>query len=263
MVTAGQASPRLRAVLPVLVVLVAGVAAAVSCAAHRPTVLLYGDSLADEAQHWFAASFPDSVRVEVHVLGGTAICDFLPGLPAELKRTRPVAVVFEFAGNGVTRCTQPTPGTAATVEQLVTRYRGDAASATRLVVAAGATAWWMGAPVNRDPTADIGNTAVRAVYQALPAQFPAARYVDAGAAVERAGQFTETLPCLPVEPCAHVGAGNENPVRAPDGGHLCPAHQPSSDACPVWSSGAFRFGMAMAEPVIRSLHLQPRRLTGS
>jgi hypothetical protein len=46
-----------------------------------------------------------------------------------------------------------------------------------------------------------------------------------------------------------------NIVRAADGTHFCPAPvtvvRGVTGACPVWSSGAFRFGTAMAEPLIR------------
>jgi len=232
----------------------------VACTGGRHVaVLLYGDSLADEGQHWFEASFPSSVKVEVHVLGGTAICDFLPQLRGDVARARPAAVVFEFAGNAVTRCTQPAPAVAATRQQLDERYRADAATATRLATAIGGEAWWMGAPVNRDPGAEIGNGDIRAIYQGLARQYPRTHYVDAGAAVERDGQFTATLPCLPEEPCARVD-GNENVVRADDGGHLCPSHQLFTDTCSVWSSGAYRFGRAMALPVLASLQLPPARV---
>lgn len=222
----------------------------------RRSVLLYGDSLADESQRWFVTSFPPSIHVEVHVLGGTAICDFLPEMAGDVARTRPVAVVLEFAGNGLTRCTQPTPGQGADRQQLQDRYRQDAAAATKLLTDAGATVWWMGAPVNRDPTADIGNAEIRAVYAALPPRFARTHYVDAGRAVERDGQFVETLPCLREEPCAHIN-GTDNVVRSADGGHLCPQHTATVDTCPVWSSGAYRYGRAMAEPVLDALNLTP------
>jgi hypothetical protein len=52
-----------------------------------------------------------------------------------------------------------------------------------------------------------------------------------------------------------------NVVRAVDGTHFCPvpsdAVQAVAGDCPVWSSGAFRFGTAMADPVIRDLHRRP------
>jgi len=42
-------------------------------------------------------------------------------------------------------------------------------------------------------------------------------------------------------------------VRSPDGVHLCPVGNVFD--CPVWSSGAWRFGRAMAAPVVRDYKL--------
>ena len=46
-------------------------------------------------------------------------------------------------------------------------------------------------------------------------------------------------------------------VRAPDGVHFCPAgkdaHRGVTATCPVWSSGAYRYGSAMAQPVVLDL----------
>ena len=69
-----------------------------------------------------------------------------------------------------------------------------------------------------------------------------------------------SMPCLPTEPCTggYDATGTPvNVVRAPDGGHFC-AGAPAAvhgvtAACPVWSSGAWRFGNAMAAPVIQQL----------
>ena len=83
------------------------------------------------------------------------------------------------------------------------------------------------------------------------------RYVEAGAAVLDRGSWTKTLPCLPDEPCtggADAAGSPVSVVRAPDGVHFCPAAPAAINGvtgdCPVWSSGAFRFGTAMAAPVI-------------
>jgi hypothetical protein len=71
-----------------------------------------------------------------------------------------------------------------------------------------------------------------------------AEFVDAGAAVLDQGRWTNTLPCLPGEPCtAGIDVAGQvlNVVRAPDGHHFCPiangAHAGVTDACPVWSMG--------------------------
>jgi hypothetical protein len=95
------------------------------------------------------------------------------------------------------------------------------------------------------------------MYAAMARSSPYGRYTDAGASVLSRGRWTETLPCLPAEPCTGGRNTNGTPVnvvRAPDGGHFCPgapaAVRGVTAACPVWDSGAWRFGNAMAAPVI-------------
>jgi hypothetical protein len=101
---------------------------------------------------------------------------------------------------------------------------------------------------------------VNAMYEAIAAEYPGVFYVDAGAAVLDYGRWTPSLPCLPTEPCT---GGTDlldrgfNLVRAPDGGHFCPASEDAKRgvvaACPTWSSGAYRYGNAMAAPVLSAL----------
>jgi len=74
------------------------------------------------------------------------------------------------------------------------------------------------------------------------------------------GRWTETLPCLGGEPCTggRDAAGRlVNVVRAPDGVHFCPgapaAVRGVTADCSVWASGSWRFGNAMAAPVVAEL----------
>jgi hypothetical protein len=94
------------------------------------------------------------------------------------------------------------------------------------------------------------------MYREVAAGHPRARYIDAGAAVLDHGRYTTTLPCLAGEPC--TGGTDSlgravNVVRSPDGQHLCPSEEKppagSNQPCAVWSSGAYRFAMAMANAV--------------
>jgi len=89
------------------------------------------------------------------------------------------------------------------------------------------------------------------------ADLAGAGYIDAGAAVLDHGRWTATLPCLQGEPCT---GDMVNLVRAPDGMRFCPtagaAVQGVTGVCAGWSSGAYRFGTAMAAPVIDELRRQ-------
>jgi hypothetical protein len=82
------------------------------------------------------------------------------------------------------------------------------------------------------------------------------------AVLDEDGRYTDTLPCLPEEPCTHTGPGpiGTNVVRAPDGAHFCPgnvrADRGVTSTCAVWSSGAYRYARAMAAPVVHDLGLR-------
>jgi hypothetical protein len=66
------------------------------------------------------------------------------------------------------------------------------------------------------------------------------------------GAYTQTLPCLPAEPC--TGPSGTNVVRAPDGVHFCPTGNTTAEGyfevCDVYSSGAFRYAVAMLGPAL-------------
>ena len=80
---------------------------------------------------------------------------------------------------------------------------------------------------------------------------------DAGAALVAADtSFTVTLPCLQDEPCVG-GIDGQNVVRSADGIHFCPSNAEAdrgvTGECPVWSSGAHRYGHTLAAPVFEQL----------
>ncbi len=58
------------------------------------------------------------------------------------------------------------------------------------------------------------------------------------------GRYSTTLPCLPHETSRHGCSGGRIVVRAPDHSHLCPTQR--NFPCPVYSSGALRYGATQA-----------------
>jgi hypothetical protein len=145
---------------------------------------------------------------------------------------------------------------------LVQKYRDDARSATEIFAGAGVLMYWMGAPATA--TGEAGEFArVRREYEVESGRLTFAtppisrvRYVDAGQAVLDRGRFAATLPCLPSEGEAEGCADGRIRVRALDGLHFCPVRTgPGNDRCPVYSGGAVRFGIAMAQPIRRDLGL--------
>jgi len=229
----------------------------------RPVVALYGDSLAWEARHVFEQAFADhpDVQVVTRTFGGTAICDWLDEMAADAETLAPGLVVIEFVGNNYTPCMQDLAGEPLIGAALTDRYAADAEAAIAMFTPADTQVVLAGAPISQPATAslDLHRAPLNAVYEDMGQRLDGVHYVDAGSTLLDDGEWTATLPCLPLEPCVDGTAesGAVNVVRAPDGLHFCPA---GADAprgvtgdCPVWSSGAFRYGAALAQPVLEIL----------
>jgi hypothetical protein len=200
-----------------------------------------------------------------HTFGGTAICDFLNLMRSDALTLQPGAVVVEFSGNAFTACMMDDAGQPLTGAAYEERYRGDAEAVVGIFGPMGAHVYFAGAPIPRpDAGRHYNGGKLNGMYEQIASAHPdVAEFVDAGASVLDHGRWTATRPCLPEEPCpgATDGSGARVvPVRAPDGDHFCPvARTPRSGvtgACAVWSGGAYRFGRAMAAPVL--LALDPR-----
>jgi hypothetical protein len=221
--------------------------------------ILYGDSLAFEAQSFFASTLAASGRgtVLVRAYGGTAICNWFDTMAQDAATFRPNAVVLDFTGNSFpgTCMDGLAPGSLA----YYMKYAADATEAVRIFTAVGARVYLASFPVDLHPQASWPE--LNQVFAQVAAQNPGASYVDAAASVELNGQFTWTLPCLFFEPCTGpvVGGVPSNVVRDPEGAHFCPDGNfvvtGSTGYCDVWSSGAFRYGMALASGIIRDFHL--------
>ena len=264
-VTAGNASAAAASSSPVRVSTTMH-RAALPVAPGQSTVILYGDSLASEAQGYFrdalAAAGVGNVRTST--FGGTAICDWLDRMRFDAAALHPTAVVVEFSGNALTPCMLDGQGQslAVAVNAYYRKYMNDAREVLRIFATSGTRVYFASAPKTRvaeeanDANAGLLNT----VYADLAAETPDASFVAAGTTLLQGGHWTATLPCLASEPCTGgVDASGRavNVVRAPDGGHFCPgapgATRGVTGPCPVWSSGAFRYGNAMADAVIRDL----------
>ena len=232
-------------------------------------VVLYGDSLAWEARDFFTRALAGAfiTQVTTRTFGGTAICDRLGQMRADAASLRPDAVVVEFSGNALTPCMRAPNGSALTGATYFQKYASDSAAVLDIFSSRHTLVFFAGAPISRDaeragdPTAPTLHT----LYAALARSTPYGRYIDAGASVLAGGRWTATLPCLPTEPCmgGRDATGTRvNVVRAPDGVHFCPSALPAvrgvTAPCSVWASGSWRFGNAMAAPVIAEFESRPQ-----
>jgi hypothetical protein len=236
----------------------AAAATSTSQVAQPLRVALYGDSLAFEAQEPFvqAVSAADpAASVRVHVFGGTAICDWLDQMRTDAATWQPQAVVVEFSGNVLTTCMHDATRGVLSSSAILAQYTADAQQVVGIFAPTGARLYFVGYPISRGAasTHTSGWDRLNLMYASLAGRLPGARFVDAGQAVEDHGQYTDTLPCLASEPCTggRDSAGHGvNVVRAPDGMHFCPdaplAVKGVTGGCSMWSSGALRYGQAMA-----------------
>ncbi len=127
------------------------------------------------------------------------------------------------------------------------KYQQDAQTAITLLRGYGIRVVLIGSPLDASAIGSQNVETLNAMYASLATTNPGVTYFDAGQSVLSDGQFTTTLPCLTFEQCD--GPSGTNVVRAPDGVHFCPTGnstiQGPFDVCDVYSSGAFRFALAM------------------
>jgi len=233
-----------------------------AAASEAPVVILYGDSLAWESQDHFVAAVTlgtDATAIG-RTFGGTAICDFFDLMKKDAATLHPAAVVLEFSGNRFTTCMHHPDGSGMGDGDAYMKYVADVREAVGIFTSVGTHVYLAGAPVSRPvPGSFQRGRALNVMYSwvALVSAPGTVTYVDAGTAVQAGTEYTDELPCLPEEPCPT--AGGSIVVRSYDGVHLCPGddthRDPVTKRCVVWSSGAYRFGRAMAAPVIAQLRL--------
>jgi hypothetical protein len=254
-----------------------------SSAAAKHTAILYGDSLAWEttinvrgchakkACHTktisqFMAAYPDW-RLIVRAIPGRAPCDFLPNRPVtqpalpnlakDLAKYRPNVVMLETEGNSQTNCMiDPNTGTdyVPGSDGYYNQYRTDLDTFFGLVTRSGAKLVVVPPIVTSNPPA-ASVSSLDQLAATETAKFPHAATTTAPSlAVTNNGTFTFTLPCLATETAANgCGSNHLIAVREPLRVHFCPAGivaELADNGCPVYSSGAFRFGRSLASQII-------------
>jgi len=220
--------------------------------AGPPRIALYGDSLGMEAGPDFSyIARAAGASTLVRTYGGLAVCDWLPTMTADAPSWQPTAVVLEFSGDAFTPCMS---GAAIGTQQYYQKYAADVQAAIDVFRPYGTEVFIAGVPYDASAGENQNVTDLDQVFASVAAANAGVTYVDAGQAVMADGAFTWSLPCLPSEPC--MGPSGTNIVRAPDGVHFCPTGHTTIEGylavCNVYSSGAYRFAVAMLGPALGS-----------
>ena len=213
-------------------------------------IALYGDSLSVEAAPFFSyLAHASGATVLPRAWNGWAVCDDLQRMASDAATRHPAVGVIEFSGNAMTSCMSGyTMGTTPYYD----KYRADTQSAIDIFRSHGVPMILIAPPISAWANLAANLTFLNQIYVSLAATNQGVAFIDAGQAVLANGKFTLTLPCLSFEPC--VGPAGTNVVRSPDGVHFCPDGDTEMNGwfnvCDDYSSGAFRFAIAMLGPAL-------------
>jgi hypothetical protein len=253
-----------------------GISAIAGCGGGRlkattsHTALLYGDSLSWEStvnnahcprdsrchtetvQEFMAAH--RNWRLVVRAFPGTAPCDWLKSLPGELGTYKPDVVILQTEGDDATAC-MDAPGTHSPYPiasaGVYAKYRSDLDTFFAEVTATGAKMIGVPPIMTTDQKFNQQVTAIDRIMIREAAKIPeSATTSRPGNAVTDNGRFTFKKQCLASETAAKGCTNGLIPVREPTGLHFCPVGLTFPAGCPVYSSGAYRFGKNILDALI-------------
>ena len=220
----------------------------------RVDVLAIGDSLLYEAQVPLRAAMAGRLVV-IRAVPGGALCDLARDVPGLLARFRPRTVVVESVANGLSPCIR---GAGALGSPAFTRqYRRDLRTVVRAARAGGARV----VVVDPPPVGALSASSNPALTRLTRLWHSDQRRTvgvtfTAGPrnAVSDGGRYVASLPCDRSETSRAECRDGRIAVRDDYFGlHFCPATYADASAvrrgCAVYSSGARRFGRAIARAV--------------
>jgi hypothetical protein len=220
---------------------------------------MFGDSLSFEAKASIKGAFygNPNYMIELHPQPGKAPCDFIPKVTSAFTKYHYEWLVIETVGNSQTACMR-IPGACSRCylpygsPEWLAKYRTDLNTLVDLATNQGTKFLFISPP----PFAGTIGEKLNATYSTIEPQLlldrPTISYTDGPRlSVADAGAFAAQLPCLPEEAGLTDCVGGMIPVRAPDGIHFCPTGY--ANPCPVYSSGAIRFGRATGSAILAVL----------
>jgi hypothetical protein len=220
-----------------------------------PTVTLFADSLGFEATDVVASALAGHAHFESSSFPGVAMCDLVGALRRAPEQAPDVAIL-QFSGNSLTDCMRGPDGQLLDDSAVVDKYAADVEQVIRILRSRGSRVYLAGSPRTAlSPRTQDINTIYAWTAMNWKARGEPVRYFDAASPVLNTdGSFAARLPCLPGETAAEgCHPDGTIDVRSPDGTHFCPVETAGKVACPVWSAGAYRFGMAIAAEARQAL----------
>ena len=217
-------------------------------------VVVVGDSLLYESKQTMREGLP-GVRLEIHAFPGGALCDFLPVLRTDLERSEPSLVVIETVGNSAAPCLAGAGVLGS--KTFADRYTRDLRELVNAARASRAEVLIVDPPpiggLAADSNAELARLGAR--WRREFFGVPGVHFTDGPPrAVSDQGQFAATLPCLAEE--GHRPECNAGRIAVRDpyfGLHFCRVLYPDDRAfrrgCTEYSSGAVRYGRALADAI--------------
>ena len=233
-------------VLAALAAFVVPAASPAAAASGKPKLLVYGDSVTEDARSQISYIASAGFDVSVNTYGGTSLCDWVPQILQDaVPGTRLVGIAF--TGNTFTPCMRP-GGVIPDDAGIAALYRQSLDQLIPVLNARGVAVMLIGSPPLLALDGSTVWPAPNAVYQQAAIDWRAAGadvvYSDAGrlSLTSPDGGWTGTLPCLSFETAAMGCTNGRIQVRAFDRVHFCPT---GDLPCSVWSSGAWRYASAI------------------
>ena len=228
-------------------------------------IYYYGDSIGAESFGYFDQTMSRKTTWNSvdRTIPGSSPCDWYSRLSADMKIGVPRVIVIEAFGNNISSCQLRSGRRAPSDTQAYwQQYQSDL---DNLVSRAPSNL-----PIWLSPAAAARNDLLSGssheakmlqVMQVVAASHSNLHVIRAGLAVDGpGGTYAYSASCLSLEPCSNQPGIGQNILHAHDGLHFCPAiYNATIDLlrhCPVYASGAYRFGNAQAQAVISGLGLQ-------
>ena len=222
------------------------------------TALIVGDSLTFESRFQLATRFSARVGWTQHTRSviGSAPCDWIPYISADLAAYQPSVVGLLTAGNtgGLSTCMTASNGTP----EFAAQYRADLDRIFQMVTATGARVVFFSAPPFANAARNTDAKTITTIATQLAYQYHGVSIAGSvRTALSASGLYTDTKQCLATETLEPGCIGGRIAIRTlpgliDSGLHLCPTGLPPGTfgICSTYSSGEYRFARAMTNSLI-------------